>query len=183
MSTEISTIEIWLLPMFQGALIFGVFIALGHLHRVKLNRDHDNYTAFLTKITEHNWRVIEHPVRRYVIEIFLGLNIPPPSEMPDDRELYWATRSVHHSLINLLEHVWVLAGEPKSLAGRFSNFERLAERLISHLRGTTKMPCPEPYKRAATDMWRELHTHTRAPTKFVEWLASRPEPTNPRISL
>jgi hypothetical protein len=168
----------------QLGTLLGVVVGLFQLRQVIRKGKDDNYTAFLTRLAEHNWRCIESDARRYAIDIFLNLNVPPPNELPSDRELYWATRAVHISHLNLLEHIWALASrsrfaQSRELKDRFKEWARLGSRLSWHLKKPNEIAtAPLPYRRACQDLMAEFLTFSRAPEDYRAWLLSLPEPTN-----
>lgn len=173
--------------LFSGLAFVGIVIAIylqqqeldktqaalfRSLEQAKEDRRQESHLALLERLNENNWHYAADEARLLAIEIFYQYKVPRPEEGITDRRLYWATRLLHIGHINMLEQAWTVSRTGSR--EEFSNWERLARILISHLKdcGDDAIGRPEPYRQACRDIWREFHSMSRAQADFIKWLSS-----------
>lgn len=154
----------------QTAVVIGVAIALVQLSHLKKNRKSANFIALISSVHSHNRQIAEKDIRQYVVDMFLGLSVNTPELAFNDRELYWATRIVHLSHLNILAQMFVLSESNLMLRSEFLQWQEFAAMLVADLRGVTNRPLPKPYRDACSDLWKGIGSHEQLPTPFRLWL-------------
>lgn len=171
----------------QIATVILIIILLYQLRIMEKDGKHRDAAGIIERIMQHNWEIIKDKKMKEAVRAFEGLNVPNCDEQSD---LYWATRAVHLSHINLLWQIWELSGRPKpketfpefleklrtaeyykKSQNEYTDWNRFAKLTVEEL-ASVPGDRPQAYSAAVRDLWKGLHTYELAPKGFIEWLDS-----------
>jgi hypothetical protein len=156
------------------AVVFGFYFTRKQLQHARSVRETENILSILESLLGHNAKFKKDDPALKAIQEIEGLNVPASER---DAEMYWATRHVHVSHINLIWRAWELAGRPRRgepINARYDGWERFAREVVmKNLRESARKVKNDegsPADVAASDVWHGLNTYEVLPTKFVQWL-------------
>mgnify|MGYP001571696563 CR=1 FL=1 len=151
-------------------LITALIVAVIQLKQAADDRKQENFVAYIARTAEHNWQIINDSTRQLVVEESLNLFIRNRFD-EEEKQKYWASRSVQLSHIYLLWHVWELeiknSKETNSSVDGWVRFAGLITCKLSHSR---KPPHGDPFEWAEYDLWQGLQSYETHPKEFITWL-------------
>ena len=163
---------------FQGlifalqAIILSValLVTTNQLNQAADDRKQENFVANIARTAEHNWHIIDDPIRQRVVEESLNLYIRNRLDEEEKRQ-YWASRAVHLSHIYLLWHVWELEiKNSEKTDSSINGWKRFAGLITCKLQQSRKPPQGDPFEWAEYDLWQGLQSYETHPEEFVNWL-------------
>ena len=156
------------------AVVVGFLFTRRQLKHNQFVRETENILSVSDSTIVHNAHFGEKALALKAIEMLEGLNVPANEP---DAAMYFATRAVLMSHLNLIWRVWELAKRPgrgEAIDPRYDGWERFAREIVmKKLRGAVmavKNGGTSPDDLAASDIWSGLSKYEIVPTKFVKWL-------------
>jgi len=167
--TNSPTINIIIL--FVG-LVFAI-VQIRHMHKSRIQ---SAIAEIFARISTHNANVASDSYQRRAVEIFLRIPSDRRHSGQDYDEnvylLYWGTRILHLSHINLLVQMWLVCGGKRRIERHYAGWTEFARILAKDLTGETSRNKPYWYYNACFDIWYPCSSENKIgyPATFVRWM-------------